>query len=747
MPAPIKWSAADFELINAENPEGHPWLSAAPDGRFSLLFFETLAGPPVHTDLEERIYNAAGESPVSIGTTFSSTTIERQAASAYLADGRRVIVWTETPTAGGGNLEDVYAAVYYGNNVIAQPRFLVSGGAGTQLDPVVAASNTGFLIALNDGSVAGGQLILKFYNIAGMLIATVNDADGTEGVNQTGTDDYRDVEITALANGNYVVTWADHLQFDIFARVYSAGGFALSGIIDVEPGGPQATFPDVTALADGRFVITYGQFQVNDVRGRIYEADGTASGGPFDIATNAANTLNQQVQTAALDDGRFVTVWVRTNGNIEGQVMFANGTPDGAAFAVNSDAASAKGRPTIATLADGRSAVSWESGVGAAGTIFTTIFDPREVGLNGSASSFNDDWYGTAFADTVYLGIGDDSLRGGNGGDVIYGEAGNDLLFGEDGADLLLGGANSDTLNGEAGNDTLNGGAGEDSLSGGTGWDMASYAGAATTVQVVMYNAAFNTSDAAGDTLTGIEALQGSASIDILVGDFAVNAILGGGGGDWIDGTFGGDYLYGEAGNDSLVSRFQADVLDGGADFDYVRYDYADAGLLAYLYDPTQNTGWAAGDTFVSIEGIAGSYFADDLRGDANGNVLYGLGGADFLIGLGGIDILNGGDGQDLFHFVSTADGADIIQDFVSGFDRISVTGSAFGLGSPGGVAIDSFRFVAGAAANLATSQFIYNGATRQLFYDIDGTGAGVQVLLATLQAEATMVAGDIIVI
>jgi Matrixin/RTX calcium-binding nonapeptide repeat (4 copies) len=312
--------------------------------------------------------------------------------------------------------------------------------------------------------------------------------------------------------------------------------------------------------------------------------------------------------------------------------------------------------------------------------------------------------------------------------------------------ELDVGGGN-DTLSGGAGDDMLTGGAGADRLDGGTGWDTASYAGAATAVQVVMYNTSYNTAEAVGDTLIGIEALQGSASADVLVGDFAANAILGGAGGDWIDGTYGGDYLYGEAGNDNLVSRLQADVLDGGADFDFARYDYADAGLRAYLYDASQNSGWAAGDTLTSIEGLAGSYFADDLRGDATGNVIYGLGGADFIIGLGGSDLLIGGGGADLFHYVSTADGGDGIQDFVSGTDRISVTGAYFGLGSPGGVVIDSFRFVAGTNATLATSQFIYNAATQQLWYDQDGTGAGVKVLLTTLQAGAVMAAGDFLVL
>jgi CHRD domain/RTX calcium-binding nonapeptide repeat (4 copies) len=347
----------------------------------------------------------------------------------------------------------------------------------------------------------------------------------------------------------------------------------------------------------------------------------------------------------------------------------------------------------------------------------------------------------TALDFTFQTAATDDNGEGTNVADDIFGAGGNDTLAG-------LGG--TDRLYGESGNDRLEGGAGADIISGGSGTDTASYAGSAATVQVFMYNTAYNTGDALGDTFTSIEALEGSANIDILVGGFLGDSIFGGNGGDWLDGTYGGDSLYGQDGNDSLVSRLQADTLDGGADFDFARYDYADAALRAYIYDTAQNTGWAAGDTFVSIEGLAGSYFADDLRGDNNQNIIYGLGGADYVIGLGGSDLLIGGDGQDLFHFVGITDGGpggDAIQDFVSGNDRISVTGQFFGLGSPGGVAIDSFRFVAETAANLATSQFIYNNATQQLFYDIDGTGAGAQVLLATLQAGATMAAGDIIVI
>jgi Ca2+-binding RTX toxin-like protein len=211
----------------------------------------------------------------------------------------------------------------------------------------------------------------------------------------------------------------------------------------------------------------------------------------------------------------------------------------------------------------------------------------------------------------------------------------------------------NDTIIGTAGIDIMNGGLGADSLDGGDGNDTASYANATSTVQVVMYNTAYNTGEATGDTFTSIENLQGSSNIDILVGGFGSNTIFGGDGDDWIDGSYGADFLYGEGGSDNIASRAQADLIDGGADFDLVRYDFADAGLHAYLYDPSQNSGFAAGDTLTSIEGMTGSYFSDDLRGGVGVNVIYGLGGDDFIIGLGSGDLLIGGDGYDLFHYVT----------------------------------------------------------------------------------------------
>ena len=74
---------------------------------------------------------------------------------------------------------------------------------------------------------------------------------------------------------------------------------------------------------------------------------------------------------------------------------------------------------------------------------------------------------------------------------------------------------------GGTGDDRLDGGAGADVLTGGSGHDWASYASAGTGVRLDLATSALNTGDAAGDVLTEIEAVEGSAFADDLAGAIA----------------------------------------------------------------------------------------------------------------------------------------------------------------------------------------------------------------------------------
>ncbi|WP_084021028.1 calcium-binding protein, partial [Microvirga flocculans] len=89
---------------------------------------------------------------------------------------------------------------------------------------------------------------------------------------------------------------------------------------------------------------------------------------------------------------------------------------------------------------------------------------------------------------------------------------------------------------------------------------------------------------------------------------------------------------------------------------DTASYQGASFGLTVNLSNAAQNTGDAAGDSYVSIENLVGSEFADVLTGDANANwiatvdgddLVYGLAGNDLIWGQGGNDTLVGGAGAD----------------------------------------------------------------------------------------------------
>lgn len=253
---------------------------------------------------------------------------------------------------------------------------------------------------------------------------------------------------------------------------------------------------------------------------------------------------------------------------------------------------------------------------------------------------------------------GDDHLVGTAGPDVIVAGGGWDEIAGRGGGDLLCGGDGPDFLEGGRGNDRIDGGRGSDTAHGGPGGDR------------------------------------------IQTGRGSVEALFGGAGADRLSGGAGSfDGLIGGAGRDRM---------DGGPGQDIAHFFDAPGRIVADLESDTA-TGHGS-DVVVDIEGLVGSNFDDELRGDDGSNLLVGQDGNDTILarGSGAItelaDLLDGGAGDDL---LDGGEGGDLVtfEDADNGVTVDLPLGSAAGWGS------DSMSGIEGAIGSFFDDALIGDAA------------------------------------
>ncbi|MEQ1950818.1 calcium-binding protein [Mesorhizobium sp. CN2-181] len=273
---------------------------------------------------------------------------------------------------------------------------------------------------------------------------------------------------------------------------------------------------------------------------------------------------------------------------------------------------------------------------------------------------------------------GIENLQGSNHADTLEGDALGNAMNGLSG---------DDSLRGLSGDDILAGQVGADTIDGGDGVDTAAYDSSGAGVNVSLLLAIAQGGDAQGDTLIGIENINGSGFGDIISGDGADNRLQGLSGSDELNGFSGndrleggagidrlsggtdddiliggadGDDLFGDDDNDLLVGGSGADHLDGGEGIDIADYSGSSAAIVLSLSSDTTTTranglialgasgGDAEGDVLDNIEQVLGSVFDDDIEGDARANKLNGGDGSDLLKGEDGGDTLDGGAGSDI---------------------------------------------------------------------------------------------------
>ncbi len=212
---------------------------------------------------------------------------------------------------------------------------------------------------------------------------------------------------------------------------------------------------------------------------------------------------------------------------------------------------------------------------------------------------------------------------------------------------------------GTNGADTLKSTGAVEVISGGDGIDKLIFDEGTKGVTVNLKYGTLTDSFGNNEKITGVEIVIGTSFADKITGSDKADYLVGGAGNDTLSGGLGQDELYGGTGNDSLsggsdsdyfVGGAGNDTINGGAGFDLV--DYSDeggaSGVTVNLLTNKATDSYGDTDTFIAIERIRGTDFADTMSGNSSANMFEGGGGNDSIDGLGGDDILRGNFGDDM---------------------------------------------------------------------------------------------------
>lgn len=302
--------------------------------------------------------------------------------------------------------------------------------------------------------------------------------------------------------------------------------------------------------------------------------------------------------------------------------------------------------------------------------------------------------------------------------EAVDGTSGNDTLSGGSGNNAISGGAGNDSIDAGSGADTIDGGSGADTINAGAGIDVLTYAVSTAAVIVNLGNGYAAGGDAAGDVISNVEYMIGSAYADNFRGDSAGNRleggvdndtlvggtddvattlegadtgndiIYGGLGNDYVEGKDGSDWVYGEDGNDTVIGGTGGDSVYGGAGADYISGQDGDDRLYAMVGgNGTNNTG---NDTIYGGNGddnVTGSGGFDYVNGESGDDYVDGKDGNDTVYGGSGSDQVYGGNGNDTIY--GGADG-----DYVSGQSDDDVIAGEGGVDTiSGGLGNDTFQY------------------------------------------------------
>lgn len=480
--------------------ETTPRVAATDDGGFALTFQWPAAGALEHL---YRRFDADGD-PVA---GFDEWVIQdgagdptpRNAQITQRPDGSSVIVYQNDD----GTDHDILAKVVSPTGVTSA--VITIRGDDNPSDDNSDPANP-VLTTLTDGRVivALREKDSTDYDIEGYILDTDNTVVTGFTVNIDSDEDV-DPNVTALADGGWVITWRTGTE--IRGRIYASDGSSPAGVLTFSSDTDVKSEARVIGLQEGGFLLAWIDSTDNEISMRAFDDDGNQASAKRDLPWIGAQAYD--LETSLTKDGRVLLTWWEYN------QAFSN----------------TEIRTAIVDTRDGNFDV--DEGISVAringGQMNGSDGVDLMYGLEGQ-----DHLRGLQGNDKLWGNDNNDELEGGKGNDRLKGEKGNDVLGGDKGNDKLWGAKGRDKIEGDAGKDTAWGGDGDDKIWGGGANDTA----------------------------------YGDAGNDTIWGGSGKDKLFGGSGNDKVYGGSGNDKLKGDAGNDKLWGGGDQDLIrgDGGAD-------------------------------------------------------------------------------------------------------------------------------------------------------------------------------------
>jgi Ca2+-binding RTX toxin-like protein len=667
------------------------------------------------------------------GGTGTGDQLGSEASFTSTSDGQIVNIETfHLSVVGGGVLDlsnQTEAFVISSSNADS-----ITGGSGN--DTIVGEVND----ALLDGGIGSDTLnigagftsasnaqIANIENVTLTAAATLNLSNQTEGFLITGSSG-----IDSITGGG----GADAIVGAVNDTLLAGGGgtdtLRIAADFTSTGDGQIATIENILLTAAGTTLVLTNQTEAFTITGSSGN-DTITGGGAADIIDGGGGTDSV---TGGAGADRFNvtagTVTITDLGGSEIVVVSSGATAAATLSAAWTATATTSNAGTASVNANGFN-VSVALATGANGWTLTNSTSTG-ITMTGSANA--------------------DSITGGSGDDTIVGAQADTLLDGSGGTDTLNIGANFTTtgdsqianienilltaaatlvLTGQTEGFTITGSASADSITGGGGNDIivavdtdTKVDGGGGTGDIVRYAAAVTAANLLDADLVNVENVEitnvGNASYDFSVQTEALS-ITGNSGADTITGGTAADTLTGGSGDDILIATDADTLIDGGVGTgDTVRFAAAvsatnllDADLVNVENVGITNTGNASYNFSAQTEALV-------IVGNTGNDTITGGSAADTITGGAGTDTLTGGSGNDIFVALTGTIGIDSLTDFDFGtgstsVDQFNLAGRALSFNSSYDLA---FLESAGTAFSLDEDLVILNSSQRANLAAVD---------------------------